>query len=134
MKKPTPIKRDYMLALAVRGALNHLDDPDVPKHMINGIRTYLEHGIPPGSFLRAFLEGDLFKAAMHADQTNQIALFILARWVLSYMPIACYGSPERVEAWVAGGGVPRKVRDAMFELRERQRLVEEGLKEGGSNE
>jgi hypothetical protein len=68
-------------------------------YMADGIRLYLEEGIPPGSFLTAVLSNDLMEAAARADVANRCALFEWARWLHNEAPIGSYGSRKAVIAW-----------------------------------
>ena len=71
----------------------------VPDYMRQGVLAYLE-GRPPGTFLRAVLANDLHKAALLADDNNQICLFQWAG-VLDALPISCWGSRQKVDAHLA---------------------------------
>lgn len=69
-------------------------------YMADGLQRYIEHGVPPGSFMTAVLCNDLMDAAGRADDTNRRYLFEWAGWLYNYAPPACYGSPEKVKAWI----------------------------------
>ena len=73
----------------------------VPAHMQSGLRRYIEDRIPPGDFMQAVLENDLREALGRADQINRHALFDIVSWLWSYAPADCWGSPEKVAAWLA---------------------------------
>ena len=60
----------------------------------------------PGRFLVALLQNDLRAAVTLADLENEIAL---GRWITlltEYVPAECWGSPERVSAWLEGVETP----------------------------
>lgn len=72
----------------------------IPRAPKVGIDRYVDYGCPTGSFLRAVLSNDLFEAVAKADEYNKLALAEIVRYVYNYTPVTCYGSPERVEAWL----------------------------------
>jgi len=72
-----------------------------PNDLGPSLQRYIEHGIPPGSFLLAFLCNDLMEACMHADMYNRRIMHEIARWLLANAPTASYGSPENVAKWLA---------------------------------
>jgi len=76
----------------------------IPMHMVAGMRRYLTHGIAPGHFLKAVLSNDLMEALGRADEENQRSLPAYGRFLYNYAASSSYGSPERFEAWVKGGG------------------------------
>jgi hypothetical protein len=66
--------------------------------------AYFEERVPVGGFLSAVLENNLLKAAAAADNRNKSKLFEYASWLYNYAPVGSYGSREKVEAWIGGGG------------------------------
>ena len=77
----------------------------IPEHMQDGMRRYIENGIPPGSFQRAVLSNDLMQAFARADDVNVAAMADYARFLYNDAPVGCYGSIEAVKSWVAHGGM-----------------------------
>lgn len=77
----------------------------LPEHMRAAMRRYIEHGIPPGSFLAAVLSNDLLGALRKADETNILALRSYGRFLYNHAPCVCHGSPDRMFAWIARGGL-----------------------------
>lgn len=77
----------------------------LPEHMREGMQSYIEHGIKPGSFLTAVLSNDLMGAIGMADDVNVGKLHAYAVYLYSYAPRGSHGSPEAVKAWVAKGGL-----------------------------
>lgn len=73
----------------------------VPLHTMRGIQNYAENHVPPGSFLRAVFEHELFDAFMRADLENQCAMFDIVKYIYNNVPMACHGSPESVNKWIA---------------------------------
>jgi hypothetical protein len=53
----------------------------------------------------AVLSNDLMGAIGRADAENQRALREYGVYLYSYAPGGCYGSPERVTAWMTRGGI-----------------------------
>ena len=75
----------------------------LPPYMQAPARAYIEHGVPPGVFLRAVLRNDLFDAFARADDDNQREMLEWARW-LNSIPGAAWGGLGRVDAWIKRGG------------------------------
>lgn len=77
----------------------------IPAHMYGGMKRYILHGIPPGSFLTAVLSNDLMGALGKADEDNRVALHAYGMFLYNDAPSPCHGSPEKVRAWIAKGGM-----------------------------
>lgn len=77
----------------------------LPEHMRDGMRRYIENGIPPGSFQRAVLSNDLMEAFRRADDVNAYAMRDYAVFLTCEAPGGCFGSPEHVKDWIAQGGL-----------------------------
>jgi hypothetical protein len=80
----------------------------VPEHMHGGLARYIDSGIMPGSFLSAVLTNDLKGAFGYADHINKNRVGDIAMYLYNYAPSACWGSPSKVEQWVAHGGLNRE--------------------------
>ena len=78
---------------------------NLPEHMRDGARNYVESGIPPGGFMRAIMANDFLEAAGRADHINVEALKSWALFIYNDVPRECHGSYERVDAWCAMGGL-----------------------------
>jgi hypothetical protein len=78
---------------------------DIPKYMWGGINRYVMNGIEPGSFLKAVLENNLVGAVDRADGTNKYKLVEYADLLYNVLPNQCWGSPQRVNDWISGGGL-----------------------------
>jgi len=74
----------------------------VPEYMHEGIRLYVEHRIKPGSFLMAVLENNFVEAIGFADNNNLRCLPQWAELLRWELPGNCWGSPEKVQAWLDG--------------------------------
>lgn len=79
----------------------------IPAHMMGGLRRWIEHGVMPGSFLRAVLENNLKDAVGQADSTNQQLLVAYVIFLYNEAPAACWGSPEKVRAWAEAKAAER---------------------------
>lgn len=77
----------------------------LPQHMHKTARLYVLHGIQGGGFFTALVENNLMRAFARADDANTAALRDWAMWLHIHAPSGCYGSPERVAAWVQAGGL-----------------------------
>ncbi len=64
------------------------------------LERYVNHKIPTGSFLRAVLENDLKEACGRADMINKHRLFEIVSICYNDLPGNCWGSPEKVRAWL----------------------------------
>jgi hypothetical protein len=72
----------------------------IPERMMGGIKRYIEHGIKPGSFLRAVIQNDLREAVGAADDENMANLPAYVAYFYNEAPSDCWGSPENMEAWI----------------------------------
>ncbi len=70
----------------------------LPEHFRGGMKRYIEHGIPPGGFLRACLENDLRGAFRSAD--NPANMESVSMWIYLECPCSLQGSAEKVAAWI----------------------------------
>ena len=64
------------------------------------IDRYVEHRIPTGGFLEAVLSNDLMGAVGRADAGNLRDLHEICSYVYNRIPSGCWGSPEKVRAWL----------------------------------
>lgn len=85
--------------------MSNIDYSGLPEHMRDGMRLYIERGVPPGSFLTAVLSNDLMGALGKADDTNLHALPAYGRFLYNEAPSPCFGSPEHVRDWCEAGGL-----------------------------
>jgi len=77
-----------------------VDYRDLPLHMQDAAREYVEHGQPPGGFFRYVLENRLAEACRHADNTNIHYMREWANWLYGECPIPAWGSPAEVDEWI----------------------------------
>ena len=83
--------------------LDHIDM--LPDHMQDGVIRYIQHGVPPGSFLTAVFSNDLKGAVARADYINLRRIVDYAQYMMWHMPSVCQGSPEKVAEWIEIGGL-----------------------------
>ena len=82
-------------------ALNRQGYEDrIPEYTLNQLDCYVEDRLIPGGFLLAVLSNDLFGAVNRADSANQAALADIVKFVYNRMPAGCWGSQEKVYAYV----------------------------------
>lgn len=72
----------------------------IPPHMRAALLRYTKDHIEPGSFLRAVLENNLKEAVARADGINRHRLIDYVTYLYNEAPSACWGSPEKVQAWL----------------------------------
>lgn len=77
----------------------------IPDYMRGGMERWIENGVPAGSFMMAVLRNDLRGACEKADDVNQRMLFNYVQFLYSDAPSPCWGSPEKVNAWMEAGGL-----------------------------
>ena len=68
--------------------------------MMEGIRDYIDHGVPCGSFLTAVICNDLKNAVGRADEENLRNLPAFVGYFYSEAPAPCWGSEEEMNAWM----------------------------------
>jgi len=73
----------------------------IKPEIIASIRRYADEYCPTGSFLEAVLNNDLTEAVGRADEDNLKALPEIVGYCYNEIPMACWGSPEKVEKWLA---------------------------------
>lgn len=73
----------------------------IPAYMLESLRLYVTDGIQPGHFLTAVLSNNLIEACKRADSTNLTLLPAYASYLYNDVPSSCWGSPEKVAAWLA---------------------------------
>lgn len=95
--------------IAAEDYRRELADCRVPEHCRPGLIDYLVEGRPPGDFLRAVLENDLKDACGRADHINLRALPEYVRFLYNHAPAPSWGSPEKVQQWLADFEAARAV-------------------------
>lgn len=73
---------------------------EVRKEILDIINRYVEDDVPPGGFLTAVLSNDLAEAFAWADSDCKSALPDIVRYLNNEIPAVCWGSKDKVEAWL----------------------------------
>jgi len=76
--------------------------PELTKRTMD---NYVNHGIPMGDFLQAVFRNDLIDAIGRADEQNMANLKLIVQYMYNQLPSDCWGSKERIKAWVENGGL-----------------------------
>lgn len=77
----------------------------LPEHIREGMKLYVEQGVPPGGFCQAALANELVEAFRRADDVNTECMGDIAAWLYTQCPRAARGSREAVDAWIERGGL-----------------------------
>ena len=72
-----------------------------PEYLRDGVKLYIEQGCPPGGFLTAVIKNDLVGACSRADIECAALLHKIVCWWWNEAPGPCWGSEDRMIAWVA---------------------------------
>lgn len=67
---------------------------------IETIQRYVHHGLEPGSGTRAVLENNLEQSLSRLDVTSLLILPDIVRYLRSNVFPECWGSREKVDAWI----------------------------------
>ena len=78
-------------------------DMAVPAHLHNGLANYVANHQPVGHFLTAVLENNLSGAVGKADMASLKGLGAVVSWLYNEPSSGCWGSPEKVKAWLEHG-------------------------------
>lgn len=69
----------------------------------HGLNMFVNHRIRPGNFLCAVLRNDLRDAIGRADEWTLSRLRDIVSYCHMNLPMMCWGSREKFEAWLVGG-------------------------------
>jgi hypothetical protein len=72
----------------------------IPRHTEEALSRYVNHGLEPGSFLKAVLTNNLFRAVECADIDNKFALANIVEHIYNKFPIISHGSEENYYNWI----------------------------------
>ena len=78
--------------------------PALPSHLSAPLQNYIEDGISPGYFLELVLENNLMAISFTDDDTFAQMPQIVG-YVTNYLPTVCWGSRDKVRAWMQHGGL-----------------------------
>jgi hypothetical protein len=70
---------------------------------LDALNRYVVGHVPTGDFLRAVLSNNLIESFAHADDENARAMHEITKYIYNMMPSKCWGSPEKVKAWLDDG-------------------------------
>jgi hypothetical protein len=70
---------------------------------LDELNRYVVGHIPTGDFLKAVLSNNLVESFARADDENLQPMFEIIKYCYNEIPSTCWGSPEKVEAWVEDG-------------------------------
>lgn len=99
--------RDRLERAAVLATSRRYDYEAVPQHLRDGLEDYILHRRLPGAFLTAVLENNLKGSVFRADSTSLEMLPILVYWLQMRAPSTCWGSADKVDAWLQDDGEVR---------------------------
>jgi hypothetical protein len=81
----------------ISAALQHLEE--LPEHLREGMRLYLQDGVTPGGWMCAVLDNDLSNAVQRCDDRALGTLRNLFEWLCMYAPASAWGAPDKRAAW-----------------------------------
>ncbi len=89
-------------------ALAFIEQADRAKHRLGhkdilALKRYRDMRLRPGSFLAAVVCNNLSDACKYADPSNRRKLFEYIEWLYNNAPATCWGSNEKMEAWIKQG-------------------------------
>jgi hypothetical protein len=73
----------------------------LPPEVLETLQLYVFERLPPGHCMTALLSNDLQGTVAHADDTIMGALRRITQFVYNDLPSDCWGSPVKVQAWLA---------------------------------
>lgn len=81
---------------------------NIPEHMREALRRYVEDGIQPGSFLTAIIRNDLCEAVNRADDTNLPLIKLYVQWFYNEAPGTCWHNRENMTEWMRARAAEKK--------------------------
>jgi len=76
----------------------------LPEHIQGGVYRYIEEHCPVGDFLQAVISNKLKESFMRADNINIARIFDIVSFFYNEAPSDCWGSEEKMQAWLGKGG------------------------------
>ncbi len=80
----------------------------IPLYTTDALQDYIDTGNEHGGFVMSVLENDLRGAIGRADMQNLAALKDIIMWLSTHAPSPCWGSPEKVKAWMEQKRIERE--------------------------
>lgn len=74
---------------------------NIPLGIRDGLDNYINKRLRPGGFLRAVIENNLSVALFSSDLASRRELYNIMMWFQWNAPYQCWGSPERLRAWLS---------------------------------
>ena len=84
---------------------------EIPDYMMEGLQAYCRDGLRPGHFLQAVICNDLTEAIGRADDDNISNLAAYVSYLYNEADSRCWGSEEKMEAWIAAKVDERTARE-----------------------
>jgi len=75
----------------------------IPAYMMEPLLAYVREHRPIGGFLAAVFSNDFEQVCARADTANLANLPAYAAYLFNDAPAGCWGSPEKVRAWLERG-------------------------------
>ena len=91
----------------------------IPDYTRQGIDAYVKERRPIGDFLTAVLTNNLRASFQTADEENRANLFYVVNYCYNEIPSDCWGSPEKVQAWLNHDD-PAAAQEALNEARDKR--------------
>jgi hypothetical protein len=79
-----------------------IDYSGLPEGIRGAMQRYIEDRISPGHFLSNLLSNDLLGTFERADLNNRNKVYDIVHWLYNNAPGRCWGSEEKVLAWLQG--------------------------------
>ena len=89
----------------IMSAFSNINYSRIPEHCREGVKRYIENGIPFGGFLQAVFSNNLMRTFEEADGINIERIKDYASFLYNEAPIQSWGSKEKMEAWIESGGL-----------------------------
>ena len=80
----------------------YVDEYDADRNIIGTLVNYIERRFPCGDALSGLLENDLRKFMSHADRNTLNNLDTTFKFMYNVLPSFCWGSKEKVTAFLDG--------------------------------
>ena len=90
-----------------------IDYSKLPVSLRGGAQRYIEQGVTPGGFMQAVIRNDLALAIGRTDSNNLAWIRDIVSFWYNEAPGACWGSREKMDAWVERGGAGRGMETPM---------------------
>lgn len=71
----------------------------IPPRTVGSLARWVFKAIPPGGFVTAVLQGDLFQAVARADDDNRRALVQIVQLISWSIPNGCYAHDDPIREW-----------------------------------